>query len=157
MDDQTYSALRALVLSQPVASLATLHKSAPAVSMVPFAMLTDGRSVVIHVSRLATHTADMLLTSAVSLLVMATPHAGVSPLALPRVSMQGEARRCEVDSPGYAEAKSCYVSRLPDSETLFSFADFSLFVIEIHSARLVTGFGKATSLTGEQFAAAMKQ
>lgn len=54
------TALNALLASQQVASLGTLHKGERAVSMVPFALLAQGNGVVIHVSSLATHTGDML-------------------------------------------------------------------------------------------------
>jgi heme iron utilization protein len=68
MDTSESLALRSLLASQPVASLSTLHKGEPAISMVPFAMLPDGRGFVIHVSRLATHTRDMQADPAVGLL-----------------------------------------------------------------------------------------
>ena len=60
MDATESAALMNLLRTQPVASLATLHRGAPAVSMVPFALLPDGTGFVIHVSQLATHTQDML-------------------------------------------------------------------------------------------------
>ena len=45
--------LRELLRTQEVASLGTLHKGHPYVSMVPFAILPDGSAFVIHVSQLA--------------------------------------------------------------------------------------------------------
>lgn len=53
MDPTESTALLTLLRTQPVASLATLHLGAPAVSMVPFALLPDGPGFVIHVSQLA--------------------------------------------------------------------------------------------------------
>lgn len=135
--------LRTLLTTQPVASLATLHKGGPAVSMVPFALLPGGEGVVVHVSRLATHTQDMLDHPAVALLVTATLAPGDSPLALTRASIQGHARPCPADATGYAEARQAYLAKLPDAEPLFGFGDFSLFVIEPESLRFVAGFGRA--------------
>ncbi len=135
--------LRTLLTTQPVAALSTLHKGGPAVSMVPFALLPGGEGVVVHVSRLATHTQDMLDHPAVALLVAGTLAPGDSPLALPRVSIQGHARPCPADAPGYAEARQAYLAKLPDAEPLFGFGDFSVFVIEPESLRFVAGFGRA--------------
>lgn len=146
---------RSLLEGQPVASLATLHQGEPAVSMVPFALLPRGQGFVIHVSKLASHTNDLLANAAVGLMVMAPPGSTGSPLALPRVSVQGWARQCPRESPEYAAMRACYVAKLPQSEELFSFGDFSLFIIEVRSVRFVAGFGRAMTLTAEQFAAVM--
>ena len=68
MEPAQARALRQLIESQQVAALATLHRDEPALSMVPYALLPQGRGFVIHVSRLATHTADMLAQPAVAML-----------------------------------------------------------------------------------------
>jgi len=155
MDSSEALALKSLLESQLVASLSTLHKGEPSISMVPFALLARGQGFVIHVSQLATHTKDMLSNPAVGLMVMAPPGAASSPLALPRISVQGSARQCAPESPEYGPARACYLARLPQSEELFSFSDFSLFIIEVRSVRYVAGFGKAMSVTAQQFAAVM--
>lgn len=156
MDAAETQLLRTLLEKQPVAALSTLHLGEPAGSMVPFALLPGGRGFVIHVSRLASHTGDLLANPAVNLLMMAAPDAATSPLALPRASVQGHARVCPPDDPAYREARSCYLAKLPQSEGLFSFQDFLLVVIEIRSIRFVAGFGRALTLSPEQFAAACR-
>lgn len=135
-----------------MAALATLHTGEPATSMVPYALLPDAQGVVIHVSQLATHTADMQAHAAVSLLVIAQPDAADTPLALPRLSIQGEARVCGPDDPRYPQARARYVARFPDSEPMFSFGDFSLVVIDVKRVRFVAGFGRAHALTAQAFA-----
>ena len=154
MNAEQTEALRHLLASQPVAALATLHRGDPAVSMVPYALLPDGR-VIIHVSALATHTADMKAHPAVALMVTSPATPEVSPLALPRLSMRGQVAPCPLDAPEYADARAAYLARLPDAEPLFSFADFSLLLITVDSARWVGGFAQAQSLTGRQFVAAL--
>ena len=120
--------------------------------MVPFAMLPGGRAFVIHVSRLATHTNDMLAVPAVGLLVTASLDAAQTPLALPRASIQGRAHRCEAESSVYREAREVYLAKLPEAEELFGFPDFFLFMIEPSTVRYVAGFGRALSLNREQVA-----
>lgn len=146
-------ALKTLLETQPVAALGTLHDGEPTVSMAPFALLPEGAGLAIHVSRLAAHTQDMLDNPAVSLLVTAMPIPGQPVHALPRATLQGQARQCPAEAEEYVEAKQAYLARFPYSEAMFQFADFSLFVIEVRSARFVGGFGQAASVTAERFAA----
>ena len=157
MDAEATQALRALLVNQPVAALATLHQGEPAVSMVPFALLPDGTGLVIHVSRLAAHTQDLLAHPLVALLVMGLPEDAPTPLALPRVSLQGEAHPCAPESAEGQEARAAYLAKLPDAEELFSFGDFTLFVIKPVSGRYVAGFGRAMTLTPEGLQAALGQ
>ena len=152
MEPSQSHVLRSLLDSQQVASLATLHKGEPAISMVPYALLPQGQGFAIHVSRLATHTADMLANPVVALLVTAAPEAAPSPQARPRASILGSAQQCSSDSPAYSQARALYLARFPESEEMFSFSDFSLFVIAVRSVRFVGGFAQAWSINAEQFA-----
>jgi putative heme iron utilization protein len=68
MNDELTVVLRELVRGRKIAALGTLHQGAPFVSMVPFALAKDG-SLIVHVSRLASHTQDMLEHPDVSLLI----------------------------------------------------------------------------------------
>jgi hypothetical protein len=95
----------------------------------------------------------MLDNPAVALLVTASLAEANSPLALPRASIQDQARQCLPESPEYAKAHSAYLAKLPDAEELFSFSDFSLFIVEPKSIRYVAGFGRAVSLTPERMRA----
>lgn len=149
--------LRALLRTQQVASLGTLHDGQPYVSMVPFAMLPGGRGLVIHVSRLATHTKDMLLSPQVSLLVVAPPKPELPAQALARVTIQGEAAQYAESARGYAEAKAAYLSRFPQSAGMFAFSDFSLFAIMPRSIRFVGGFAQATTISPEVFAEVLSE
>jgi len=93
----------------------------------------------------------------VGLLMTAAPEAAPTALALPRVSVQGVARVCPPTSPDYAAARQTYLSRFPESEELFGFGDFALYVIHIQSARFVAGFGRALSLDADQFAQLVRE
>jgi len=139
-------AIRALLRSQPVAALGTLHRGQPFVSMVPYALLPDGEGVVIHVSRLASHTRDMERSPRVSLMVAASPSTEVPVRALARLTIQGDAAPCPAADPRHEAARQAYLGRFAASAELFGFADFSLFVVRPVSARWVGGFGQAVSL-----------
>jgi putative heme iron utilization protein len=147
--------LRDILRTQQIAALGTLHKGQPYVSMVPFALLRGGEGFVIHVSQLATHTKDMLSDPQVSLMVVAPPAPEVSAQATPRVTVQGQAAPCPESAPSHAQAKAAYLSRFPQSAEMFTFADFSLFVIQPQSVRFVAGFAQATTLAPEALAQAL--
>ena len=152
MDSSQAKALRSLLEAQEVAALGTLHNGEPFVSMVPYALLPGGRGFVIHVSRLAQHTKDMLAGPAVSLLVIAPADPETSAQARPRATIQGKARPCADGDPDRAEAKRIYLARFPQSEQMFEFADFSLFIIVPRTVRFIGGFAQARSITAETLA-----
>jgi len=147
--------LRHLLEQQETAALGTLHRGEPFVSMVPFALLPEGRGLIIHVSRLATHTGDMQVHPGVSLMVCAVREPGVPPQGLARVTVQGDARFCVDDTDDHAAARACYVSRFPDSAPMLGFSDFSLVVIAPRTLRIVGGFAQAWSASAADFVAAM--
>jgi len=147
--------LRELVGSVTVAALGTVEGTEPFVSMTPFAVATDGRAVILHVSRLAAHTRNMLRNPAVSVLVMEPEGPGKMSQGLARVTIQGTARFLEPSEAGYLAAREAYLSRFPKAAELFSFGDFGLVAVEVRSARLVGGFAQAHSLTAEAFARAL--
>ena len=149
--------LRDLLRTQQVASLGTLHKGEPYVSMVPFAILPGGLGIVIHVSQLATHTNDMLLSPQVSLLVVASPTPDIPVHALARVTIQGRAVQYAESMESHAEAKAAYLSRFPQSAEMFAFSDFSLFAIMPRTIRFVGGFAQATTISPEVFAEVLSQ
>jgi len=141
--------LAALVRSREAAALGTLHAGAPFVSMAPYAVLPDGSAFVVHVSRLASHTKDMLGEPRVSLLVMQGEGEGVEAQALARLSVQGEARPLAKGSVEEAAGREAYLARFPEAEPLTSFGDFSFFAIRPVQARFVAGFAQAMSVAGE--------
>ena len=154
-DPELVRRLRALLDSQPVAALGTLHDGAPYVSMVPFALLHDPPGLVIHVSGLAAHTKDMLADARVSMMVMAVPDADVTPQALARVTLQGEATWLADDAPSHAAAREAYLARFPSSAQTFELGDFAMFAIRPTTARFIGGFAQAKTIGPETLAAVL--
>jgi putative heme iron utilization protein len=144
--------LRALVESQEVAALGTLHDGEPFVSMVPFALMPEGAGFIIHVSALASHTKDMLASPAVSLLILSPADPNVPAQARARVTIQGDAVRIPADAPIHEVAKRLYLERFPQSAQTFGLGDFALFAIRPKRARYVGGFAQARTLTAETLA-----
>ena len=155
MDTQEKALLRSLFVDQPVGSLATLHQSNPAVSMVPFVLL-EPDLLAIHVSELAAHTRDMRLHPHVSLMVMQTlaqarssmpdQAAEVTPLALARASASCLVEHPERGGSAWQQAQQAYLDKYPESEPLCGCGDFSLVLLRIQDIRWVAGFGRARSV-----------
>ena len=154
MDRELKVVLQQLIRGRMIAALGTLHQGAPFVSMVTFAAAGNG-SLILHVSRLAAHTRDMLDNPDVSLLITESEGAGKMPQALARVTVQGRAEMLDRDSQKHIDAQDVYLSRFPDATPLFEFSDFSIFVIKPVSARVIAGFGQAVTITAEDFVTAL--
>jgi putative heme iron utilization protein len=146
--------LQQLIQNRMIGALGTLHGGVPFVSMVAYAVARDG-SFVLHVSRLAAHTRDMLDNPDVSLLITESEASGKMPQALARVTVQGKVQMLDRDSESAAAAREVYLARFPDAAPLFEFSDFNIFIIEPASARVIAGFGQAATITGEEFATAL--
>jgi len=155
MDQTPPDALRTLLETQRIASLGTLHDGEPTVSMTPYALLSGGRGFVIHVSGLAAHTGDMLADPRVSLLVVATPESDRSLRALARATIRARSARLSDGDPRHQEARGVYLARFPESEPMFGFGDFSLFLLEPREVRFVGGFAQAVTIDAAGFAEAM--
>ena len=156
LDDKAALDLRQLLAGTNVASLATLHDGAPSVSLTPWAPAPDGSSVLVHVSRLAQHTGDMLADPRVAVMIAEPESSGTLAQALPRVMIQGIVREIDRSSLGYEPARRAYLARHPRSEMTFGLGDFSIFVIEPCSARYVAGFGRAFDLETSELASALR-
>ena len=142
--------LQQLIHGRMIAALGTLHEGIPFVSMVTYAVASDG-SFVLHVSRLATHTRDMLDHPEVSLLITESEGSGKMPQALARVTVEGRAKMLERDSQKHINARDVYLLRFPDAAPLFEFSDFNIVIIKPMSARVIAGFGQAITITGDDF------
>jgi heme oxygenase (biliverdin-IX-beta and delta-forming) len=142
--------LQQLIHGRMIAALGTLHEGIPFVSMVTYAVASDG-SFILHVSRLATHTRDMLDHPDVSLLITESEGSGKMPQALARVTVQGRAKMLERDSQKHIDARDVYLLRFPDAAPLFEFSDFNIVIIKPMSARVIAGFGQAITMTGDDF------
>lgn len=160
--------IRTLCEERPVAALGTLHQGRPFVSMVPFVLLADATAwpglpvFIVHVSRLAAHTQDMLQHPAISLMLMGDPAdaAEGGAQATPRITVQAQAvvllpaddGREHPDQPA---ARRAYLQRFPAAEPMFGFGDFLLVAIVPEWLRVVTGFGRATTVMAKDFAQAV--
>lgn len=148
--------LKQLIRGQRWAALATLNASAPFASMVAYATEPDFSGFLLHLSRLAPHTRNLLADPQASL-VIGEPDTGQGdPQTLARVSIQGKVVELPRGSSDYRAGRVLYLDHLPCAEPLFGFDDFTLFRLAPHEARYVGGFARAHTLSREQLLAVVK-
>ena len=149
-------ALRELLAQQRVASLGTLgDEGLPVVSMVPFAVATAHRVLVLHISGLAAHTGNLRRQPLASLMVMETERAGQPVHALPRVTLGVRAHEMSADHPWHAECRQAYLVRFPEAEPMTALPDFRFVALEVLGARQVAGFGAARSVDSDELTRAL--
>jgi hypothetical protein len=139
--------LRALLVEQPVLSLAVVADDRPVIGLLPFALSGDGRALVVHASRLARHTAGLAEGAPFDALVHEPITDGVDPLQVRRVTLRGEIRAFAEHDAARAADRAAYLARFPDAEPIAALGDFAFFRLEITGGRLVSGFGGAVNLT----------
>jgi hypothetical protein len=144
-----------LLRDSRVAALGTLHDGAPAVSMVPYALVPDPFALIVLVSALATHTRDMAASPRVGVLVTAAPAPDRPAHTLARVALEARAVPLAADDPRHAAARRLYAGRFPDMAMLFELGDFSLVLLEPLAVRAVLGFAQAHSLSPAALAQAI--
>ena len=139
------------------AALATLgDNGAPEASMVAYASDDQQTALYLHLSQLATHSRNLQSHPDASLVISEADTGDGDPQQLARLTLFGQVTLLERDTPGYEEAKRCYLQRLPTATPLFDFADFRLFRFVIHKARFVGGFAQAHSYNDTELGKAWK-
>jgi putative heme iron utilization protein len=141
-----------LVEIQRVASLATINAFQKAmVSMVPFALLPDRARLVVHVSGLAAHTANMHVHPDVAVMIMQAEKVEHSVHDLPRLMLQAKAIFLEPESEDWCVARTAYLMRFPEAEPMMRLDDFQFVALDLEDIRFIAGFGAARSIPLEVF------
>ncbi|MBL4760434.1 MAG: pyridoxamine 5'-phosphate oxidase family protein [Mariprofundaceae bacterium] len=142
MADNWQEEVLQLVQQCRIGFLATQGKHSPETSMAPFAMYQG--NILLHLSSLARHSKNILNQPNVGFMICTPETEHQSPLALPRLSLQGKIE--PVPDELLKTSKAAYIERTPDAEQLFSFADFKLFCIVPSHLQWVGGFGSARKI-----------
>jgi len=151
MDASQEAQLAPLVFANRWAALATVKDGKPFSSYVAYVPDLSGGSdgLLIHVSRLARHTTNLLESSYASLSMSEIDDGNGDPQTLARVTLQGSVTVIDRDSDAYNDCREKYIQALPESQQLFSFADFVLFKFSVDQVRFVAGFGKSFTLSAD--------
>jgi len=151
MDSETSGLLRALVLKERVAHLATLRGGAPMASMTLYLPERDLSAFYVHISRLAWHTQDLASDGRCALSIAQTDDGRADPFTLMRVTIRGGA---SVHEDRDLAMKKKWLERFPEQAINFELADFSFWRIAPRDARFVAGFGRIHNLSAAELARA---
>lgn len=143
---------RTLIASTTSGTLATLSDDgSPWASLVTYGLLADG-SPVFCLSTLAEHGRNLLERTQASLLVADPTHEG-EVLAGGRVTLAGEMVR-PADHPLGEGARDAHLEAVPSAGSYLDFEDFSLWILDVHRARWVGGYGRMDTAYAAEFATA---
>lgn len=145
-DDQARDLGKSLIYRAGFASLAVIdiETSFPLVTRTLTVSDQDGTPVIL-ISDLSNHTKALKADARCSLL-FGEPGKG-DPLAHPRITVLAEAQQIPRTDPDHLGLRQLFLDAHPKSQLYIDFADFSFYRMEIKSAYLNGGFGKAFILT----------
>lgn len=146
-DDEARALARQLIRDARFGALGVLDPEThtPVVSRVGLVPGPDGLPLLLA-SDLSAHSRALKVNPACSLMV-GEPRGKGDPLTHPRIGLQGKARFTRHGDAGHADLANHYLRLQPKAKLYIGFADFFLMQIDITSAHLNGGFGKAFVLT----------
>lgn len=157
---------RSLMMATITASTEALAVSSPHVSHVPFA-IDDNGALLVLVSELSTHTANLLREDKVSVMIIeneqliAGPSSDEShqdPFARVRLTLDGVAERVDRNAEHYSTGVKTMRARLGETvDVLTQLPDFHLIKLKINSAVFVRGFAQAHKLDSAIIASILKK
>ena len=141
---------RTMVANGSIGVLSTLARGDsiggyPTGSVVEYAAEEDG-SLIMSLSSLSAHTGDVLNDARCSITILANGFKGMKDA---RITLVG--KMAPVEGNNIEKARELYVAKHPDSFWV-DFGDFTWFKLDtIHTVRVVGGFGRAGSVSGEAY------
>jgi heme iron utilization protein len=148
-EEEVHSAVK-LIRSRRWAALATAEQNIPYVSAVAYAYQPDLSCLLLHLSRLASHTGRLSKNPHLALLISEGDDGRDDPQTLARLSITGHIEYLPRQHERHPSYQSLYLQRLPAAEQRFSFSDFELFRFIPEEIRFVGGFARARTFTGER-------
>ena len=151
MDVDARRSLARLIRSSRIASLGTLRKGAPNVSMVAYLPSADCAALWLRLSRLEWHTQDLSVDARVALSICESDDGRTDPQTLARVTLRGDATEIRGDDAGESLRRG-WLERFPASAVTFELADFSFWRVAPRDARFVAGLGRTYNLSAAELA-----
>ena len=151
MDPAVIHAIRTLLDTARVLTLAVLVDGEPVAALLPYVESADGGSLLVHASGLARHTRGLIdgVTVGVAVHVPATPDR--DPMQIPRLTVQATVRHLARGTPAFDRAAAALAARLPATATTLALPDFEVFALQLGRGRYVEGFARAVNVGPETF------
>ena len=153
MSPEELDAIRELLTTSRVLSLALVVEGEPVIGLLPFAATPDYGALVVHASRLTRHTKGLQDGARFDALVHEPDVDGVDVLQVKRLTLRGTVHEPPPDSPPHETVRRIYLGKLPEAAPITELGDFAFYLLLIDGGRLVTGFGAAANVTRDALAA----
>lgn len=143
MEREILEAIRNLLRSTRVLSLAVLVDGNPEAALLPFAMRDDYGAVYVQASALARHARGLLPGARVGVLVHQGDTPAADPMQLARLTLPATVTVLDRSSDAFQAAARRFVERFPAAETTLGLGDFTLYELTLGRGRFVEGFARA--------------
>lgn len=151
MTPEDSARLGGLLLGQRLVALGVVAEGEPIVGLLPYAVADDRAALLVQSSALAQHSRGLVAGAPWSGVIHEPDAAGMDPLQVPRLQLEGVVDPLRGDRPELEAAARAFVGRFPQAEMTLQLPDFTLFRLEIRSGRMVLGFGRALNLSADHF------
>lgn len=143
--------LSELLLGQRLLALGVVVEDAPVVGLLPYVLSEDRRALLVQASSLARHTRGLAAGAPWSGLIHEPDAREIDPLRVPRLQLEGVVEPLGGQHPEFQAAARSLLRRFPQAAQTLQLGDFGLYRLELHSGRMVLGFGRALNLSREHF------
>ena len=151
MDRQVLEAIRDLMASHRVLSLAVVIDGDPEASLLPYAVRPDYGAVYVQASALARHSKGLLPGARVGVLIHENDAPDLDPMQTKRMTVQAAVAVLDRESDAFAAARELFVERFPGAEMTLSLGDFTLYELTLGRGRYVAGFAQAFNIGPDTF------
>ncbi len=151
MNQDVLDAIRTLLDTERVLSLAVVVDGEPEAALLPFAVREDYGALLVQASALARHTRGLHPGATVGVLVHASDHPDRDPMQLPRLTIQATVRPFERSTEPFAVAAARFTARFPAAAVTLDLGDFTLYELTPGRGRYVEGFARAFNIGPETF------
>jgi heme iron utilization protein len=151
MERDVLIALRDLLVSSRVLSLAVIVDEEAEAALLPFVARPDFAAVYVQASGLARHSRGLMTGTRVGVLVHAPDTAGADPMQLPRLTVQAVVNIVAKGTAQFTAAADRLADRFPAARITVGLEDFTLYELTLGRGRYVEGFARAFNVGPQTF------
>lgn len=151
MDAAIRTAIRRLLDTERILTLAVLVDGVPVAALLPYAVSADGASLLVHASGLARHTRGLVDGALVGVAVHEPATADRDAMQIPRLTVEATVRVIVRDTDAWQDAATRLVARFDAAATTLALPDFVVVALELGRGRYVEGFARAVNVSHETF------
>ena len=151
MNQDVLNAIRMLLDTERVLSLAVVVDGEAEAGLLPFAVRRDYGALFVQASALARHSRGLHPGATVGVLVHAADRPDRDPMQLPRLTVQATVRPFERSTEPFAVAAARFTSRFPAAAVTLDLGDFTHYELTLDRGRYVEGFARAFNVGPDTF------